>query len=473
MIDLKNYAATLDKKTIAVLGLGASGVSVVKAFIKAGVTVYAWDDSEISRANGEKAGAQIIALDKSILAQCDFLVAAPGIPLTHPVPHTAVSAARELELEIIGDIEIFYRAQPNRKLIALTGTNGKSTTTTLIHHVLNSCGIKAELGGNIGVPVLNMKLPPKNGVIVLELSSFQIDLCHDFTADIAVILNLTPDHIDRHGSFEGYAAIKERIFRHHPEGGAAVIGLDDENCYAIYGRIYESAARRVVPISVTRKAEGGVYVEAGNLYDNMSREAEIYEAGYIGTMSKLQGEHNHQNIAAAYAVARLFDLEPDAILAAIKSYPGLAHRQFPVRVINGVSYINDSKATNAEAAGKALACHKNIYWILGGKPKEGGLNGLEIYTDHIKHAFLIGEASDDFADWLDRHGMDHSRCGTLDVAVKLAHNMAQSHRGQPGGAGAVLLSPACASYDQFTSFEHRGEVFTKLALDLPESGEAV
>lgn len=469
MTDLKSYADTLDKKAAAVLGLGASGVSVVRALVKAGVKVTAWDDSEQGRISGASEGAVIAELDQDVLKECDFLLAAPGVPLTHPAPHPSVTIARELGLEIIGDVELFYRAHPDRRIIALTGTNGKSTTTTLIHHILNSCGIKAALGGNIGVPVLDMKLPPKNGAIVLELSSFQIDLCKDFTAEIAVILNVTPDHIDRHGTLEDYAAIKERIFKPHPLGGSAVIGVDDKHCEAMLTHVQDAGHRRAVPVSVTKEVSSGVYAQDGMLFDSMDGGAK-QEIGVISAILKLQGIHNHQNIVAAYAVARLFDVKPDDILAAIKTYPGLAHRQFPVRVISGVAYINDSKATNAEAAGKALACHKNIYWILGGKPKEGGLSGLEIFTENIRHAFLIGVASDDFAHWLGQHGVDFTLCGTLDVAVAKAHEMAQLNRGQPGGSGVVLLSPACASYDQFKSFEHRGDVFTQLVLDLQEEG---
>lgn len=194
------------------------------------------------------------------------------------------------------------------------------------------------------------------------------------------------------------------------------------------------------------------------------------EIGSLNNITKLHGAHNKQNAAAAYAAAKALGIESDCILEAIKSYPGLPHRQYPVRVINGVPYINDSKATNAEAAGKALACNQNIYWIIGGKAKEGGLKGLEIYKDKIKHAFLIGEASDDFACWLDQYGLEHTKCSTLDKAVKAAHEMAQDQRGQPGGAGCVLLSPACASYDQFKSFEERGDAFTALVDDLPEDG---
>jgi len=466
MIDVTPYLETLERKTVAVLGLGATGLSTIKAFKRAGATaIYAWDDKEEGRIKGEKAGAQITELSKDALSQCDVLIVAPGVPLNHPAPHSAIERARALNVPILGDIEIFYRSNPDRPIIALTGTNGKSTTTTLITHVLNNCGKKAILAGNIGLPVLDMKLPPKkNGVVVLELSSFQLDLCSTLSPDIGVILNLTPDHIDRHGTIDEYASIKESIFK--GEGIAAVIGVDDEYCTAIYNRLSETTQRKVIPVSIQKQMENGVTAIGGKLME------EGTEIGSLNNITKLHGAHNKQNAAAAYAVARALDLESECIIEAIKSYPGLPHRQYPVRVINGVPYINDSKATNAEAAGKALACNHNIYWILGGKAKEGGLNGLEIYKDSIKHAFLIGEASDDFARWLDQYGVEHVKCAALDKAVKAAHQMAQDQRGQPGGAGCVLLSPACASYDQFQSFEERGDTFTALVDALPEDGGA-
>lgn len=466
MIDVTPYLETLERKTIAVLGLGATGLSTIKAFKRAGASaIYGWDDKEEGREKGKKAGAQVTELTKDILSQCDALIVAPGVPLNHPAPHSAIERARALNVPILGDIEIFYRSNPDRPIIALTGTNGKSTTTTLITHILNNCGKKAILAGNIGLPVLDMKLPPKkDGVVVLELSSFQLDLCSTLSPDIGVILNLTPDHIDRHGTIEEYASIKESIFK--GEGIAAIIGVDDEYCTAIYNRLTENAQRKVIPVSIQKEMENGVTAIGGKLVNQGT------EIGSLNNITKLHGSHNKQNAAAAYAVARALDLESECIIEAIKSYPGLPHRQYPVRVINGVPYINDSKATNAEAAGKALACNQNIYWIVGGKAKEGGLNGLEIYKDSIKHAFLIGEASDDFARWLDQYGVEHVKCGTLDKAVKVAHEMAQDQRGQPGGAGCVLLSPACASYDQFKSFEERGDNFTALVDALPEDGGA-
>lgn len=468
MIDLKDYAATLNQKPVAVFGLGLSGLSAIRALVAAGVRVMAWDDQENRRDDAKKTGADI-----ADLAQVDFsvfaaLVLAPGIPLHFPEPHPVVLRAREAGVEIIGDIELLHRSHHGRKTIGITGTNGKSTTTALTGHVLKRCGLDAVVAGNIGHAALDIGLPKREqGVIVLELSSYQLDLCTSFAPDIAVHLNLTPDHIDRHGDLNGYIEAKMRIFRGR---GAAIMGIDDGPSLQMMEQVQKTGERKVFPVSTTMRLTGGVFVENGILFDAMHGPA--IEIGSLSALLTLPGIHNHQNIAAAYVAARLIGLSPESILKAMESYPGLPHRMFMVRHINGVAYINDSKATNADAAGKALACYKNIYWILGGKPKSGGLNGLEPFMDRIAHAYVIGEAADDFSLWLDNHGIAFTRSETLERAVAGAHDLAQKDRGQPGGAGVVLLSPACASFDQFKSFEHRGQVFTDLVLALPDPKEA-
>lgn len=468
-MNLKPFIKTLEGKPVAVFGLGLSGLAVVKALHESGAKIYAWDDDEKRRAAAKKAGASIKELDEKTLSQCGALVLAPGVPLHYPSPHPVVKAARKAGTEIIGDLEVFHRAGHGRKTIGVTGTNGKSTTAALIHHIVQAAGKKAVLGGNIGTAVFDLKLPPKEGAIVLEMSSYQIDLCPTFHPDIAVLLNITPDHIDRHGSFENYAAAKEAIFGGE---GLAVISVDDEPCRAIYERIlaFETGKRRCVPISCKERLEKGVYVEEGKLMDAQGDEP--VEVGVLSGLSTLRGQHNHQNAAAAYAVCRELGLAPAEIMAGMKTYPGMVHRQYPVRVMNGVSYINDSKATNAEAAAKALAAYSKIFWIAGGRPKDGGLKGIEPFCKNIKHAFLIGEAMNEFAGWLEDHSVEHTLCRTLDKAVAQAHEMAQDQRGQPGEPAVVLLSPACASFDQFSSFEERGDHFTKLVQALSEQDEA-
>lgn len=451
MINLEPYAQTLNGKPVAVYGLGLSGLACVRALVVAGVRVVAWDDTESKRADALKAGAEIDMLEN--LEGFSALVLSPGIPLHFPQPHPVVERARASGVEIIGDVELFHRTGLQCKTIGITGTNGKSTTTALLGHILKNCGIKASVGGNIGQAVLDLDMAD---VFVLELSSYQLDLCSTFAPDIAVHMNLTPDHIDRHKDLQGYMAAKMRIFR---GAGYAVIGSDDKESCAMMDVVRNDGQRDIYPVSTTRTIQHGAFVENGVLFDAIDND--VSEITNLDQMTTLPGLHNHQNIAAAYTVSRLMGLTPDDIVAAIKTYPGLPHRMFMVRKMDEVLYVNDSKATNADAAGKALACYRNIHWILGGKPKSGGLDGLDALMDRIAHAYVIGEAAEDFSVWLAARGVAVTKCGTLDLAVLQAHKNAQS---EP--PAVVLLSPACASFDQFNSFEHRGEVFTQLVKGL-------
>lgn len=462
MIDVGSYVTNLVRmygsRPVAVFGLGMSGISVIKALRNANAEVLAWDDHKESHEEAERAGAILTPLDQETLSECAALILAPGVPLHFPQPHPVVEAARAAGIEIYGDIEVFYRSHPSCKTIGITGTNGKSTTTALIAHILKVCGRDVQVGGNLGTPVLNLETPHKNTILVLELSSFQVDLCPTFRPDIAVLLNVTPDHIERHGTLENYIAVKERIF----EGqGTAILGIDDEITQAMQARV-QKGERELIPISGEKLVKDGISVSNGILYGRKT------ELGSLNAMTTLWGTHNHQNAAAAYAACRSCGLEPIEIYEAMKTYPGLPHRQYPVRAINGVTYINDSKATNAESTARALACHKNIYWILGGRKKDGGINGLERYFDKIRHVFLIGESAEEFSARLDKYKMPYEINGTLEAALESAHAMAQSERGQPGGA-TVLLSPACASYDQFKNFEERGNRFTWLVENLEEA----
>lgn len=405
MIDVSRFAQDLNGKPVAVFGLGLSNRAAVKALEAAGVKISAGDDNH---AEGT------IDLLREDFKNYACLILAPGVPHEHPV----VAKAHDEGIEIICDIEILHRCRHGRKTVGITGTNGKSTTTALIGHILKECGVPVAVGGNIGTPVLALDMPPEQGVFVLELSSYQLDLCPTFAPDIAVYLNLSPDHIDRHGTFENYAAAKARIFR---GAGIAVTGHGIE----------APAGRKNIPITT---------------FD-------------LETPS-LRGVHNQQNMAAAFAVAQSLGLAEKDIIAAIKTFPGLPHRQYPVRVLGDVTYINDSKATNADATARALASFDDIYWIVGGKPKSDGLTGLDLYKDKIRHAFLIGEAASDFADWMTTHGVPFTVCDTMDRAIAAAHETARQ--------GIVLLSPACASFDQFRNFEHRGDTFTALVNQLKE-----
>ena len=467
MIDCTKFVETLNDKPVAVFGLGLSGFSTVKALVKAGAKVKAWDDCEDAREKAGKAGAEIIMLDKEQLEFCALLVLAPGVPLFFPKPHPVAKTAQDLGLEIICDLEILHRCDHGRKTIGVTGTNGKSTTTALISHILKSSGKDIATGGNIGKAVLGLDMPGEGGFFVLEVSSYQIDLCPTFRPDIAVLLNITPDHLDRHGSLKNYINVKQRIF----EGeGLAVVSLDNEPCRKIYEKLLTKKLgdRRVRPFSSEGAVDEGNYVERGILYD--ARGGAVIEVGNVAEISALRGLHNQQNIAAAYSVCVSKDIgiEVDEIFERTQTFSGLPHRQFCARVINGIPYINDSKATNVEAVSKALSAYRNIYWIAGGRPKGDGLEDLHSVIPNVRHVFLIGEAMVAFAGWLDQYSVPYTMCGDLDNAVTQAHEMAQGERGRPGGAGAVLLSPACTSFDQFKSYEDRGNKFSELVKSLEE-----
>ena len=463
MIDLTPFAKKIGKKPVYVVGLGKSGLSSVKALVKAGIQVLAWDDNEDSRAAAKRAKAEISSPEVVEFSGLACVVLSPGIPLTHPQPHPVVTKAQAHDVPVIGDMELFHLSKHGCKTVGITGTNGKSTTTALIGHVLNKCGVKAAVGGNIGEAVLGLSITEKTQAVVLELSSYQIDLCPTFRPDIGVLLNVTPDHIDRHGTIEGYAAVKAKIF---DALNTAIVSIDDEYCRGTFHHL-EKEGRTPIAISTEKEIEYGVYAEDGKLFDAL-KDGEVKDIGAFSAFPALSGVHNHQNAIAAYAVARQFDIAQDKIFEAMKSFPGLPHRQQVVATINGVAYINDSKATNADSTSKALATYHNLYWIVGGRSKDGGLDGLDKYMDRIRYAYLIGEAAESFADWLEKRGVTYRICRTLDKAIEEAHEQAQSDRGQPGGTGCVLLSPACASWDQFKNFEERGEAFINIVKDLSE-----
>lgn len=377
--------------------------------------------------------------------------------------------AREAGVSIICDIELLCEAVPHTDMLSITGTNGKSTTTALIGHILAAYR-PTVVGGNIGWPVLATNDPGQQGTYVLELSSYQLELTPSLQAKGAVLLNITPDHLDRHGDMDGYIAAKMKMFDGVAPGRkpVAVIAIDTPHTLKIADTLQERGDWTIVRISTQTKLTEGVYVAEGKLYE--VHEGAPIEIMDLSTIATLRGVHNHENAACAYAITRhVYGYAPQDIAVRITSFEGLAHRQQTIRIINGIAYINDSKATNADAASKALACYKNIYWIAGGLPKDGGLSGVENLMDRVKHAFLIGQAAPEFSAWMTKFKVPHSMCGTIDEALAKAHLMAQDNRGEPGGAATVLLSPACASWDQFKSFEHRGDVFADLVNRLSEN----
>jgi UDP-N-acetylmuramoylalanine--D-glutamate ligase len=391
-------------------------------------------------------------------------VLAPGVPLTHPAPHWVVRLARKVYVEVIGDVELFCRERrrqaPGAPFVAITGTNGKSTTTALIAHLTAAVGMDTQLGGNIGTAILSLAPPSPGCVHVIECSSYQIDLAPSLDPSVGVLINLSEDHLDRHGTMENYAAVKERLVSGVPDDGTAIIGVDDECCEKIAARLAQ-AGKRVVQISVRRKLKDGLYVESGRIL--RTREGQSSLIAELGGISSLRGLHNAQNAACAAAAALALGLAPAAIQAGLRSFPGLAHRMEEVGRRGAVLFVNDSKATNADSAAQALACFHDIFWIAGGRPKTGGIESLRPFFPRIRKGYLIGEAADQFAATL-VDSVTHETTGTLDKALAAAARDAATSSAQEP---VVLLSPACASFDQYRNFEVRGDAFRALVQALP------
>lgn len=452
MIDLSGLKETLGAKPVAVVGLGKSGLPVFEACRAAGIATVLWDDGDAARDAAARAGGTVEDLRAASFSRFSALCLAPGIPLTHPAPHSCVLRARDAGVPVLGDVEIFGRAVAPALVLGITGTNGKSTTTALTGHILSCAGVDSAVGGNIGQAVLTLPHLSSQGVYVVEMSSYQIDLCPTFSPQIAALINFSPDHLDRHGDMDGYVRAKEAIFR---GPGVAVIGIDDEWSRAVLERVRRAGQRRVVPVSCLFVPEGGVGVtEEGVLMAEGLRVADLTRC------PALRGRHNWQNAAISAALCLAAGVPADKIAAAMESFPGLAHRQNVVVRLNHVTYVNDSKATNDQAAAMALGTFDPIYWIAGGKSKGGGYADCARHLKHVRRAFLIGAAQAEMAAWLAGEGVAYEECGALDKAFAAAHELAQAE-GLPGAT--VLLSPACASFDQFTGFEARGDAFAALA----------
>lgn len=446
-------------KTVAVFGLARSGISAARALIAGGADVVGWDDKADAREAAKAAGVRVGDLGAVDWHTIAALVLSPGVPLTHPKPHPFVVAAQAARSEVIGDVELFFRTVrggdgAQAKIVCVTGTNGKSTTTALIGHLLARLGYDAEVGGNIGKPVLELAPPTPRRAYVLEVSSFQIDLTPSIKPDVAVLINITPDHLDRHGTLEHYAAVKANIFGAQGRGDVAVVGVDDAHSSEICTRV---SARGVAttPVSVGKVLGRGIFVVDGKLYD--ATGATSREVRDLRTLTRMPGAHNWQNAAIAYAAVRPLVKDPGEIANVMASFPGLPHRIEHVGQIGRVRFVNDSKATNADAAARALACFDDIYWIAGGKAKAGGIESLGAFFPRIKRAYLIGDAAEAFAATLEGK-VAVTKAGTLDAAMRAAAKDAESERGEP----VVLLSPACASFDQFRDFEHRGAEFHRI-----------
>ncbi len=422
-------------KRVALFGLGGSGRSTARALIAGGAAVTAFDDNPDTVAKAQAEGIAVADLSQENWNHFDALVLSPGVPLTHPKPHWTVDLARRAGVEVIGDIELFCRERqaiaPGAPFVAITGTNGKSTTTALIAHILKEAGRDVAMGGNIGVPVTDLAPPAPGLVHVLECSSYQIDLAPSINPTVGLLLNLTPDHLDRHGSMENYAVVKKQLVK---GAQTAVIGTDDVWCRSI-ANVLEASGKTVIRIDA---------------------DADDYRLDLSGAAS-LRGRHNRQNAMAAAAACRTLGVSDEEINAALATFPGLAHRMQIIARHGRVLFVNDSKATNADAAEKSLSAFRDIFWIAGGLPKEGGITPLAPYFTRIAKAYLIGEAASAFAATLGG-SVPYEIAGTLDRAVAhAARDAAQSAAAEP----VVLLAPAAASFDQFANFEKRGQAFVE------------
>ncbi len=461
MIPVRGYAG----HKVAVLGLGRSGLPAVAALRAGGAEVIAWDDGPAARARAEADGIPLADFTKAgALDGVQAMIVSPGIPHLYPAPHPAIVAAWDAGVAVDNDIGLFFRSwatpawnsfERTPKVVAITGSNGKSTTTALTAHVLAEAGRPVQMAGNIGRGVLDLDPATDGSVVVVELSSYQIDLARALQPDIAVFLNLSPDHLDRHGGMGGYFAAKRRLFT---QGGPerSIIGVDEHEGRFLTNVMREEAGtgEPVIPISVERRLTGpgwSVFARKGFLAEwRGGRQVASID---LRPMGNLPGAHNHQNACAAYAAARSLGLAPRQVEAAFASYPGLPHRSQTIAIWRGIRIVNDRKATNADAAEKALASFERIRWIAGGRAKEGGIAALRPLFPRIAKAYLIGEAAADFAATLG--GTPSAIEHTMERAVAAA--LAEAEEGD-----TVLLAPACASFDQYESFEHRGAHFTAL-----------
>jgi len=439
---------------IAVVGLGRAGLPAARRLREWGADVTCWDDGEAARAEALAQGLTVA--NPAERFEFDALLLSPGIPHTLPRAHPAAAAARAAGKPILADVEFLFRAVrasgSQARFVGITGTNGKSTTTALLAHLLTRAGIEVEVGGNLGRAALDMRILGKGGVYVLEMSSYMLERIADLRFNVAAMLNLSPDHLDRHGDMEGYLAAKARIFARQTPEDVAVLGQDDAATASLRGGLNATC----MPVSGATPQPGGIWAEGHLLRDAAGAIADL------STCPTLPGTHNAQNAAAASAMALALGLPRAAIAAGLQTYPGLPHRQEMVGRIGKLRFVNDSKATNADSAARALASYGRILWIAGGTGKEGGIAPLAEYFPRIAEAFLIGRDAPAFAETLAAHGVAHRICGTLAEAVPAA-----LHAARNGAADVILLSPAAASWDQFTGFDARGDAFRALVRALP------
>ena len=452
---------------VAIFGLGRTGLTAARALTAGGARPVLWDDSAASIEAARQEGFEVENLREADWTGLAALVLSPGVPLTHPEPHWIVGKAQAAGVEIVGDVELLARAiaaapeHKRPKIVAITGTNGKSTTTAMIGHVLAQAGRDARVGGNIGVGVLGLDDMHGGAVYVLELSSYQLDLTSSLKADAALLLNISPDHLDRHGGMDGYVESKRRVFRNQVKSDTAIVGVDDPWCQRVCTELLAINHRTICPISSGRAMGRGVYALSGMLYDGTGDR--VMEVADLTRAASLPGRHNWQNAAATYAAVRALGVPWEVAIEGLMSFPGLAHRMETVAQIGAVRFVNDSKGTNADAARQAMCSYPKFYWIAGGQPKSGGIEPLSDLFPRVAKAYLIGEAAAEFARTLDGKA-DYAVCGDIETAAAAAY----ADAARSGEDAVVLLSPASASFDQFPDFEARGEAFRAAVQGLEE-----
>jgi UDP-N-acetylmuramoylalanine--D-glutamate ligase len=450
---------------VAIFGLGRSGMPAARALKAGGARPVLWDENDKSRAVAAAEGFELEDLASADWSGFQALVLAPGVPLTHPKPHWTVVRAKAAGVPVIGDMELYARAvaatpEARRpRTIAITGTNGKSTTTALVGWVLEQAGKDVRIGGNIGIGVLSLDDVHGGAVYVLEVSSYQLDLTRTFAPEVAILLNVSPDHLDRHGTMDGYVAAKRRIFAGQDKGDTAVIGVDDAWCQKLCTELTAVHRQTVRPISSAHAVGRGVYALQGVLYDATGDRT--IEVADLTRARSLPGRHNWQNAAAAYAAVRAIGVSVEDAAEGLLTFPGLAHRMEEVARIGRVRFINDSKATNADAARQALSSYPKVRWIAGGRAKEGGIEALADLFPRVSKAYLIGEAAEGFGQTIAEQAP-----WVISRNIETAVGQAYADAAMSGEETIVLLSPACASFDQFADFEQRGEAFRAAALSL-------
>lgn len=459
---------------VGILGIGKTGEACIKSLLMGESRVIAWEDSpaaikaleDILR-SPQTLGQMLLSqasLDgrleishdmEKMLSKIKLLVVSPGVPVTYPEPHPLIAAAKKRGIPISSDIQLLKNISTPARYIAITGTNGKSTTSALLGHIYLYCKKIVQIGGNIGTPALLLEPLDNGGTYILELSSFQLETLENPSFNTAIMLNLTPDHTDRYESNDTYMKAKLNIFNGQRARDTAIISVDHPVMQGIMDKLQD---RKLIKISCNEILGEGVSVIDGVLYDNIDHTHLTFE---LGEIESLPGKHNAENIAAAYSAAKSEGLNPQSIIKAIKTFCGLPHRMQQVLTKGKLLFINDSKATNSDAAYKALSCYEDVILIAGGICKDNGIEDLVPLFNRLKHVYLVGRAQNKFAEVLARHNVPHTKSGNLEAAMKAVHNAGYTN-------GVVLLSPACSSLDQWKSFEERGEAFCKMVRELWE-----